>query len=161
MFNVFRPIYSPLGSQSDSSRSDDEHRRFLDCKDYDQRPPTTESTHCSLIPHYSILIPWILAVVNLGLFLNQYLRHPSDLECARLLSPYCMSRTHCQARRINSQDIPAPAIEAGIIEYYDTNFENEFGGKSDYIGPPTPELERRWDDLWGREILPRNHTLDR
>ncbi|TGJ79242.1 hypothetical protein E0Z10_g9525 [Xylaria hypoxylon] len=54
------------------------------------------------------------------------------MECAILFSTY------------------SPAVEGGAIGYYDTNFRNEFGGKTEFGGPPTPELEDRWDKLWSQ-----------
>ncbi|KAJ2975536.1 hypothetical protein NUW58_g2671 [Xylaria curta] len=136
MFKVFNSPYSPVLSRSESPLSDEEHRSFIDGKQYREDAPS-ESTagFRNHIPPFSIILPWVLAVTNLGLFLHQYLRHPSELECARLLSPY------------------SPAIDAGIVEYYDTNFQNEFGGRSEYTGPPTPELEERWDELWSRGTI--------
>ncbi|KAI0013826.1 hypothetical protein F4779DRAFT_294666 [Xylariaceae sp. FL0662B] len=56
----------------------------------------------------------------------------SEIACTRLLNPY------------------SPVIEEGIIEYYDTNFENEFAHETKYRGPPTPEREEAWDKLWNR-----------
>ncbi|KAJ8120079.1 hypothetical protein ONZ43_g3123 [Nemania bipapillata] len=41
-----------------------------------------------------------------------------------------------------------PAIEDGVVEYYDTDFENEFAHKTKYRGPPTPEIEAAWDQIW-------------
>ncbi|GAW25971.1 hypothetical protein SAMD00023353_1700830 [Rosellinia necatrix] len=95
MFKIFNPVYSPLTSRSESRGSDEEHRGFIDGKHYDHDGSSNpKPNRRSLIPHYSIIIfPWVLAILNFGLFLNQYLRHPSDLECARRLSPYCMLPT--------------------------------------------------------------------
>lgn len=47
----------------------------------------------------------------------------------------------------------APAIEDGVVEYYDTDFENEFAHKTKYRGPPTPELEAAWDQIWNRTLI--------
>ncbi|KAI1122538.1 hypothetical protein F5Y10DRAFT_253864 [Nemania abortiva] len=136
MFKIFNSAFSPLSSRSESPHSDEEYRRFIDGKPCceDGSPHSRPGTWGRVL-YFSIILPWVLALLNFGLFLNQYLRQPSELACARLLSPY------------------SPAMEADIIEYYDTNFENEFGGKSQYIGPPTPELEERWDDLWSRGTI--------
>ncbi|KAI0595201.1 hypothetical protein F4775DRAFT_595552 [Biscogniauxia sp. FL1348] len=41
-------------------------------------------------------------------------------------------------------------IENGIIEYYETNFENDFAHQTKYRGPPTEELEEAWYELWNR-----------
>ncbi|KAF2970829.1 hypothetical protein GQX73_g2785 [Xylaria multiplex] len=42
----------------------------------------------------------------------------------------------------------APAIEDGVVEYYDTDFENEFAHKTKFRGPPTPEIEAAWNQIW-------------
>lgn len=47
----------------------------------------------------------------------------------------------------------APAIEDGVVEYYDTDFDNEFAHKTKYRGPPTPELEAAWDQIWNRKLV--------
>ncbi|KAI0468331.1 hypothetical protein F4859DRAFT_491262 [Xylaria cf. heliscus] len=135
MFKFFGFVYSPVSSRSESPHSDEEHRGFIEGKHHEDGPSHPRPRVWSRIAPFSVVLPWFLAILNLGLFLRQYLRHPSELECARLLSPY------------------SPAIDAGIVEYYDTNFQNEFGGRSSYTGPPTPELEERWDDLWSRETF--------
>ncbi|KAI0455260.1 hypothetical protein F5B21DRAFT_503560 [Xylaria acuta] len=135
MFKIFGSVYSPVSSRSESLHSDEEDRGFIEDKHYEGGPSNPRPGLWGHIPHFSVILPWFLAVLNLGLFLHRYLRYPSELECARLLSPY------------------SPAIDAGIVEYYDTNFQNEFGGRSAYIGPPTPELEERWNDLWSRGTI--------
>ncbi|KAI1118047.1 hypothetical protein F5Y14DRAFT_400928 [Nemania sp. NC0429] len=52
----------------------------------------------------------------------------------------------------------APAIEDGVVEYYDTDFENEFAHKTKYRGPPTPELEAAWDQIWNRKLAALSHS---
>ncbi|KAI0554325.1 hypothetical protein F4679DRAFT_597392 [Xylaria curta] len=135
MFKIFGSVYSPVGSRSDSSHSDEEDRRFIEKKHYDSGHSHPKPGPWDRIPHFSIILPWFIALLNFVLFLQQYLRHPSEPECTRLLNPY------------------SPAIDADIVEYYETNFQNEFGGRSKYIGPPTPELEERWNDLWSRGTI--------
>ncbi|KAI0199890.1 hypothetical protein F4808DRAFT_194786 [Astrocystis sublimbata] len=132
MFNISRSPDSSGSSRSESPHSDEEHCRFIEDKNYEDISLQPETRFYSRIPHYSILIPWLLAIFNLGLYLHQCLKTLSEPECARLLSPY------------------SPAIDAGIVEYYDTTFQNEFGGRSEYIGVPTPELEAKWVYLWSR-----------
>ncbi|KAI1739923.1 hypothetical protein F4680DRAFT_448536 [Xylaria scruposa] len=87
----------------------------------------TLGSNPSLLHHSSLL--------NFGQLLQQYLRHPSERECTHLLNSY------------------SPAIDANIVEYYETNFQNEFGSRSEYIGLPTPGLEGRWNDLWSRGTI--------
>ncbi|KAI0436448.1 hypothetical protein F4803DRAFT_223910 [Xylaria telfairii] len=135
MFKIFGSVYSPVSSRGESPHSNEEHRGFIGEKHYEGGSSHSRPGLWGRIPHFSIILPWLLAALNLGLFLYQYLRHPSERECARFLSPY------------------SPAVDAGVIEYYETDFQNEFGGRSAYIGPPTPELEETWDDLWSRGTI--------
>ncbi|KAI1435120.1 hypothetical protein GGR50DRAFT_703419 [Xylaria sp. CBS 124048] len=144
MLKIFRTVYTPLRSRGASPHSDEEHRSFIDDKHHDENTASNTIPPGSNRIRLSLLFSWIIAVANLGLFLNQYLRHPNEFECARLLSSYC----------ITSLISPlAPAMQTAAIEYYDTNFQNEFGGRSEYVGPPTPELEERWDALWSRGTI--------
>ena len=46
---------------------------------------------------------------------------------------------------------PAPANEA--VEYETINFDNAFAHQTVYRGPPTPELETAWQELWFCECL--------
>ncbi|KAI0183004.1 hypothetical protein EV127DRAFT_448221 [Xylaria flabelliformis] len=135
MFKIFGSVYSPVSSRSDPPHSDEESRGFIEEKHHEGGPSQSKPGFWDRTPHFSIILPWFLALLNLGLFLQQYLRQPSELECTHLLNAY------------------SPAIDAGIVEYYETNFQNEFGGRSEYIGPPTPQLEERWNNLWSRGTI--------
>ncbi|KUI70377.1 hypothetical protein VM1G_06403 [Cytospora mali] len=42
-----------------------------------------------------------------------------------------------------------PALEA--IEYYDTDFDNQFAHRTEYRGPPTKQREQAWLELWHHE----------
>ncbi|KAI3324014.1 hypothetical protein HD806DRAFT_535129 [Xylariaceae sp. AK1471] len=126
------PRYSLLASRDKSPESCEEDERLVDENDHPER------TEAQLLkPRYSVYIfrlfpifPWILAFMSTGLLLYILLRGPDERTCRRLLNPY------------------SPAIEDGIVEYYDTDFENEFAHKTKYRGPPTPELEAAWDQIW-------------
>ncbi|TKX26560.1 hypothetical protein C1H76_1092 [Elsinoe australis] len=50
----------------------------------------------------------------------------------------------------------SPANEA--VEYLDYDFNNMFSHKSEYRGPPTVELEKRWQELWdyGETNIPKD-----
>ncbi len=48
-----------------------------------------------------------------------------------------------------SHVLQAPALEA--IEFYETDFDNQFAHRSEYRGPPTVERESAWLDLWHRK----------
>jgi len=41
---------------------------------------------------------------------------------------------------------PAPLNVA--VEYEELDFENAFAHQTKYRGPPTPELEEAWAELW-------------
>ncbi|KID72767.1 Cyclochlorotine biosynthesis protein O [Metarhizium brunneum] len=56
-------------------------------------------------------------------------RAPSEWECAQTVSPW------------------SPLWEA--VEFWEGNFDNDFAHPSKYRGPPTLELQKTWDDLWG------------
>ncbi|KAI1166711.1 hypothetical protein F5B18DRAFT_28097 [Nemania serpens] len=140
MFEKFRLSYSPLNSSGDSlpSDSDEERRSFIGekkhCCEKCKLSSESSSRRWSLVPPLRILIPWtLLALINLALLLYQLARQPSGvIECARMVSTY------------------SPALKADVIEYYDTTFSNEFGGKFEYGGPPSPELETKWNQLWSQ-----------
>jgi hypothetical protein len=40
----------------------------------------------------------------------------------------------------------APAQDE--VEYFNLNMSNEFGAESPYRGPPTPELDAAWEEIW-------------
>ncbi|KAF2965694.1 hypothetical protein GQX73_g7902 [Xylaria multiplex] len=139
MLEKFNLRYSPLNSSGDSLPSDlDEERRgFIGekklCCEKCKLSLETSSGGWTFIPHLSVLLPWtLLVLLSLAFLSYQYARQPREVECARLLGAY------------------SPALESGVIEYYDTTFRNEFGGKTEYGGPPTPELEERWNHLWSQ-----------
>lgn len=64
-----------------------------------------------------------------------------------------LSVLHCPPVLSELISYAAPAIEDGVVEYYDTDFENEFAHKTKYRGPPTPELEAAWDQIWNRKLV--------
>ncbi|OCK99890.1 uncharacterized protein K441DRAFT_535822 [Cenococcum geophilum 1.58] len=57
-----------------------------------------------------------------------YFKEPSISEC------------------VSKTNIWSPAN--AVVEYEDFDFDNDFAHKTKYRGPPTPELERAWEDLW-------------
>ncbi|RWA05194.1 hypothetical protein EKO27_g9905 [Xylaria grammica] len=128
-FNAFR--YSYLASRGASCESVEEEEQHL-VNQHDQ----LEAKGAQLLkPRYKFypfyLLPafsWVLACVSTGLLLYSALRGPSELKLLTLQA--------------------APAIEDDIVEYYNTNFENEFAHKTKYRGPPTPEIEAAWDQIW-------------
>jgi hypothetical protein len=56
----------------------------------------------------------------------------------------------------NPPDTTAPAQQQ--VEYFNLNINNEFGAESPYRGPPTPELDAAWEELWhfGVISIPRD-----
>ncbi|KAI3343794.1 hypothetical protein F4824DRAFT_441285 [Ustulina deusta] len=123
--------YSYLASQGTSSESVEE-QHLVHQHDHSEKTGAQlpESRYHFYLLRFFPVFPWILAVVSTGLLLYSVLRVPNELTCTRLLNPY------------------SPAIEDDIVEYYDTNFENEFAHKTKYRGPPTPEIEAAWDRIW-------------
>jgi hypothetical protein len=51
----------------------------------------------------------------------------------------------------------APLLEA--VEYNTYNFENQFEQPSIYRGPPTPEIEKAWEELWSCTYLPLKDSI--
>ncbi|KAI1124165.1 hypothetical protein F5Y10DRAFT_37005 [Nemania abortiva] len=125
--NTFR--YSYLSPQDKSSGSFEEDERLVEQSGHLEK---AEAQLPKLrYQDYALrLFPWMLASISTGLLLYGVLRGPDELTCTRLLNPY------------------SPAIEDGVVKYYDTDFENEFAHKTKYRGPPTPELEAAWDQIW-------------
>ncbi|KAI3323787.1 hypothetical protein HD806DRAFT_534903 [Xylariaceae sp. AK1471] len=143
MFDKWLSDYSHLDSRGELSLADEEGRGFIDgkrlCCEKCHRSFEFTSTGWSFIPRLSVFIPWTIVVISLGLFAHQWLIHPSELACARLLSPY------------------SPVFEDGAVEYHNITYHNMFGNKIELGGPPTPELEQNWRSLWdnGNIELPR------
>lgn len=123
--NAFK--YSALGSRGGSFESDENHHLVdsekADAQFLKPRPSIYVSRLISIFP-------WALAFVSTGFLAYNSFRGPDEFACTRLLNPY------------------SPAIEDGIVEYYDTDFDNMFAHKTKYRGPPTPELEAAWDQIW-------------
>ncbi|KAI0869528.1 hypothetical protein GGS24DRAFT_149686 [Hypoxylon argillaceum] len=67
-------------------------------------------------------------ISTLVLLLVLIFKRPTDSQCG------------------NQTTIWSPANE--VIEYEVIEAQNGFAHKSPYRGPPTPELETAWDDLW-------------
>jgi hypothetical protein len=44
----------------------------------------------------------------------------------------------------------APAFEA--VDYVNYDFKNDFGQRGLYMGPPTTEVEERWNQLVPRKL---------
>ncbi|KAI1157422.1 hypothetical protein F5B18DRAFT_645142 [Nemania serpens] len=142
MLGKFPLNYQPLdpSGNSISSSMDEEGRHFLD----HQEPcceKCTLSSDPSSVPWsydslFSLILPWtLLALVSSASLFCLYVRHPGEIECARMLSA------------------ASPALESSAIQYYDTTFHNAFGLETEYQGAPTPELELRWGSLWMRGLI--------
>ncbi|KAI9686436.1 MAG: hypothetical protein M1822_003783 [Bathelium mastoideum] len=71
-----------------------------------------------------ICIAFVLGFFVCGLTLGK----PSDRDCTKQISTY------------------SPLID--VVEYEDRDFDNDFDHKTKYRGPPTPELEQAWHELW-------------
>lgn len=97
----------------------------------------------------SIGVPWMLVVLCMGYIIFQERRSPSELECTRLLSPYCKARASLISIVLRLTQ-PAPLIDAGVVQYYEGDFDNAFAHQTVYRGVPTVELENAWARLWKR-----------
>ncbi|CAJ2504757.1 Uu.00g121510.m01.CDS01 [Anthostomella pinea] len=139
MFSTPKFEYSSLPSAGEQLTPDDERHHFVD----DLEKLAGESLRPGLFhrtiqrariytPSVAILIPWSLVLLCVWRILYWEAQGPNELECTRLLNPY------------------SPLIEEGLVEYYDTNFDNEFAHKTEYRGPPTPDIEVAWNRLWNR-----------
>lgn len=76
-----------------------------------------------------------------------FFSHPSDLLCARQLSPYCKSKSRsfscpCVDLGTKAKSLePAPYFESNDLEYdQEWNMPNAFGQPSPYRGHPTPMM---------------------
>lgn len=49
-------------------------------------------------------------------------------------------------------DGTAPMNEA--VEYVEFDFDTAFDSETKYRGPPTPELEAAWEELWNGKVYP-------
>ncbi|KAI1179334.1 hypothetical protein F4777DRAFT_470745 [Nemania sp. FL0916] len=127
--NAFK--YSYLGSKSESSEPDGD-QPFISQND-DPEDTVTQLRKSRYRGHSFTLLtilPWLISFASTALLLYNFLRGPDEFACTRLLNPY------------------SPAIEEGVVEYYETDFENEFAHKTKWRGPPTPELEAAWSQIW-------------
>ncbi|GAW23851.1 hypothetical protein ANO14919_134280 [Xylariales sp. No.14919] len=127
-FNAFQ--YSYLASRRASCESVEEEQNLVDQQDQlEAKGAQHLKPRYKFYPSYLFpAFPWVLACVSTGLLLYSALRGLDELKLLTLQA--------------------APAIEDGIVEYYDTNFKNEFAHKTKYRGPPTPEIEVAWDQIW-------------
>ncbi|KIM96851.1 hypothetical protein OIDMADRAFT_169633 [Oidiodendron maius Zn] len=82
------------------------------------------------ILHKFALLGWILNIIQFAIICYGWIypRKPTDLECTRQLNAW------------------SPVFD--VVEYEDVQFSNAFFQPSPYKGPPTPELEKAWSDLW-------------
>ncbi|KAI1748131.1 hypothetical protein F4782DRAFT_534718 [Xylaria castorea] len=129
--NPFR--YSSLASRSRSFETYEEEDQGLVIQNSQaekQEVRHLKSRHRIYASRLLAILPWALAFASTASLMYSFLSGPDEFTCTRLLNPY------------------SPAIEDGVVEYYDTDFENEFAHKTKYRGPPTPELEQAWDQLW-------------
>ncbi|KAK9435462.1 hypothetical protein VB005_10259 [Metarhizium brunneum] len=95
----------------------------------------------------------IIAALLTALFVMvwQHMASPSQLQCAKLNSPFCQSFASQKLFTFFILSIvtdlgAAPAWDG--VEFWEGDFENEFPHKTLYRGPPTPEREKAWEDLW-------------
>lgn len=101
----------------------------------------------------------IIAALLTALFVMvwQHMANPSQLQCAKLNSPFCQSFASQKVVTFFILSIVTDLGAAPVwdgVEFWEGDFENEFPHKTLYRGPPTPEREKAWEDLWLRERRP-------
>ncbi|KAK3400717.1 hypothetical protein B0T20DRAFT_494689 [Sordaria brevicollis] len=85
----------------------------------------------SVLSHPAILISQVVVITLLAVYAFVVSRKaPSDLACARQLSPY------------------SPYLETDDLRYVEFTDQNHLMQPSPYRGQPTPEVEEAWIKLW-------------
>jgi len=111
------------------------------------KPRLRERIRASLLrPRLSIfgLLSWLALWTPIIWLLSTAAKSPTLRACLERTEVYCMSLLDWMLQPANVFE--APAFEA--VELYDTDFANEFTSRNIYRGPPTPEREDAWRDLW-------------
>lgn len=105
-------------------------------------------------------IALFLVTITLGGFFWLNPRKPSQMECAKLTSPYCeFLSVVLLAPRANEKQSDNLGVVCtnyfwqiaplwDIVDFWEGDFTNYFNHTSKYRGPPTLARERAWDDLW-------------
>jgi hypothetical protein len=129
-------------------------RRYRDSEEDSERSTEDDSLRSNRAPHQKRLIIltigllffMVLSLLLLGAYV---LKKPSDRECGIQTGVFCGFSLPV-LRDLNSFvdifRIQAPANEA--VEYVEMDFVNPFAHDTIYRGPPTPELEKAWEELW-------------
>lgn len=93
----------------------------------------------------------VALLVSLHILAN---RHPSDIACAKQLSPYCeFLNEQLQAGNPSLLTVYlAPYLEDGDLELEEFTELNHLMQPSPYRGYPSPEVEEAWIKLWRGEL---------
>ena len=93
-----------------------------------------------------ILILTIITLIILVIF-NQ--KSTSNQKLAIQSSVWCKSenKNASQSHPLTTAGTKAPLIEADVVEYQETTWNNAFSVQNIYRGPPTPEREAAWENL--------------
>ncbi|KAI0965424.1 tat pathway signal sequence [Xylaria arbuscula] len=121
--------YTPV-SESDSYTEDDfQHNGCLSCQLLARK--RREAKIWLSLGVSSLLI-------SVFLLIAAWMHTPSQMQCSKVVSPW------------------SSAWEA--VEFFEDELTNYFNHSSLYRGPPTPERERAWDELWHYQGIPISNT---
>ena len=108
-------------------------------------------------PRFALLIALgFLAALSLVLAVALAIKQPTDQQCARQISSFCLCTPDTSSTTHQPADRPFAAPLLDVVEYEERDFENDFDQKSIYRGPPTPSIEDAWDKLWRRRVTQRS-----
>lgn len=104
----------------------------------------------------TFLFMWSTALV----FIARWTFNPSELQCAKRVSPWCKSSAPTYL--FTPYKVLATILGTNIcwtltasmwdaVEFWEGDLRNEFNHSTIYRGPPTPEREKAWDELWRRK----------
>lgn len=100
----------------------------------------------------NICLYFFLALQSIALFvLVIYVaghQNPSDISCAKQLSPYCKILIQSSLALFMLTRATAPYLESGDLEFQEFTGKNHLMQPSIYRGLPTPEIEEAWIELW-------------
>ena len=142
----YNPVQEDESSEKDSFFSDTTDRGS------NVRPSTFRSISVYLLLALQAIVLFVLVIyVARG-------QTPTDLACAKQLSPYC--KTFIQNVFPLLIRVAAPFLESGDLEFQEFTDKNHLMQPSIYRGQPTPEIEAAWISLWrSKEDFHRSHQF--
>ena len=120
------PSKDKEGTSRASSLEDEQQEYLLDVEGVP--PYRKRASRYGTLSGYAFPVSVLLLLLS-SINLILALRHrPTDQQCVAQTSVW------------------SPALEA--VEFVEMDFENKFGHKSPYRGPPTEEIEAKWESLY-------------